>query len=68
MNCGKNCKALRESRGMSQSELADKVGVRPPMINYIEAGTKLPSLALGLRIADILGTTVDELCRGDLCA
>lgn len=68
MNFGKNCKALRENRGMSQSELADKVGVRPPMINYIEAGTKLPSLALGLRIADILGTTVDELCRGDLCA
>ncbi len=68
MNFGKNCKTLRESRGMSQSELADKVGVRPPMINYIEAGTKLPSLALGLRIADILGTTVDELCRGDLCA
>lgn len=66
MNFGKNCKALRENRGMSQSELADKVGVRPPMINYIEAGTKLPSLALGLRIADVLGTTVDALCKEDV--
>ena len=64
MNFGKNCKAIREKMGLSQSELADKVGVRPPMINYIEAGTKIPSLALGLRIADVLGTTVDALCRG----
>ena len=41
MNFGKNCKAIREKMGLSQSELADKVGVRPPMINYIEAGTNV---------------------------
>lgn len=64
MNFGKNCKAIRERLGISQSELADKVGVRPPMINFIESGTKIPSLALSLRIADVLGTTVDSLCRG----
>ena len=64
MNFGKNCKAIRESLGLSQSYLADQVGVRPPMINFIENGTKLPSLALSLRIADVLGTTVDFLCKG----
>ena len=63
MNFGKNCKVIREKKGISQSELADKVGVRPPMINFIESGTKIPSLALSLRIADVLGTTVDSLCR-----
>lgn len=63
MNFGKNCRLFREKKGISQSELADKVGVRPPMINFIESGTKLPSLALSLRIADVLGTTVDSLCR-----
>ena len=66
MDFGKNCRVLRERMGISQSKLADKVGVRPPMINFIESGTKIPSLALSLRIADVLGTTVDELCRGNV--
>ena len=55
MNFGKNCRKLRENKGLTQSELADKVGVRPPMINFIENGTKIPSLRLSLAIAaDIL--------------
>ena len=66
MDFGKNCRVLRERMGLSQSELADKVGVRPPMINYIEAETKIPSLALSLRIAEQLHTTVDALCKGNV--
>lgn len=64
MNFGKNCRKLRERLGLTQSELADKVGVRPPMINFIESGTKIPSLRLSLDIADVLNTTVDALCKG----
>lgn len=64
MNFGKNCRKLRKKLGLTQSDLADKVGVRPPMINFIESEKKIPSLALSLEIADVLNTTVDELCKG----
>ncbi len=64
MNFGKNCRKLRKELGLTQSDLADKVGVRPPMINFIESEKKIPSLALSLEIADVLNTTVDELCKG----
>lgn len=62
MKFGNNCRLFRERMGISQSELADKVGVRPPMINFIENGTKIPSLALSIRIADVLGVSLDSLC------
>lgn len=64
MNFGKNCKKLRSELGLTQSDLADKVGVRPPMINFIESEKKIPSLALSLEIANVLNTTVDDLCKG----
>lgn len=64
MNFGKNCRKFREKLGLTQSDLADKVGVRPPMINFIESEKKIPSLALSLEIANVLNTTVDELCKG----
>ena len=64
MNFGKNCRELRLKKGLTQSELADKVGVRPPMINFIENGTKIPSLRVGLAIAEVLETTFDKLCKG----
>nr|WP_298644064.1 helix-turn-helix transcriptional regulator [Ruminococcus bromii] len=64
MNFGKNCRKFRKQLGLTQSDLADKVGVRPPMINFIESEKKIPSLALSLEIANVLNTTVDELCKG----
>lgn len=62
MAFGTNQKVRRESMGMSQAELADKTGVRAPMINQIEMGTKIPSLALAISIAKELGCSMDYLC------
>ena len=46
---------------MSQAELADRAGVSRQTIGAIEGGDYSPSVWLALRIADELGTTVEEL-------
>ena len=66
MAFGTNLQTQREAQGMSQSTLADKTGVRPTMINQIEAGTKLPSLALAIEIAKVLNCSLDYLCDTDV--
>jgi putative transcriptional regulator len=42
---------LRAERGVSRRELAERVGVHPQTIGYIERGEYSPSLELGLKIA-----------------
>lgn len=54
-------KMLLEKKNLSQSELAERVGVSQAMICYIIKGFKTPSVPLLKRIADCLGVTMDEL-------
>lgn len=64
MKIAENLKKIRESRNLSQAELAVKSGVSQTLITHIENGLKIPSLATCFSIAEVLGTTVDELCKG----
>ena len=55
---------IREYRarfGMSQEELAEKVGVRRETIGNLEKGRYNPSLVLAWRIAKAFGTTIEEI-------
>lgn len=61
MSIGENIKRLRIARGMTQDELAQRVGVSAPMISQIERGTKAVTLQLGKQIADTFMCTVDDL-------
>ena len=65
MTLGKNIRVRRQEALLSQEELGLKVGVTQEMICKIERGTKLPSLPLGIAIAEVLGCTVDELVKGN---
>lgn len=58
---GAHVAAARKKKGMTQEELADRVGVSQTMINYIESGKKKPSLEIALTIAREFNTTVDAL-------
>ena len=51
----------RKELGMTQSDLAQRVGVQPNYIVYLEKGERKPSDRTVLRMADALG-----LDRGDL--
>ena len=59
-----NLKALREQQGMTARQLADAVGVSQQMVWYYENGIKGMSLSKAIKIADILGCTVDDLVKG----
>lgn len=56
-----NIKAQRERLGMTQSELAQKVGVRRETIVHLEYGRYNPSLKLAMDIAQVFGVTVESL-------
>lgn len=48
----------RAKRGITQKELAEKVGTKQPSIARIEAGEKLPSLTFLEKIAKALNTEI----------
>lgn len=48
----------RKSEGMTQQELAEKVGTKKSYISRIETGSVEPSAGLFLNILNILGLTI----------
>jgi DNA-binding XRE family transcriptional regulator len=56
-------RARREGLGLSQQALAERVGVSRQAIVAIEAGRQVPSTALALLLAQVLGTPVEALFR-----
>ncbi|HBT01625.1 MAG TPA: hypothetical protein DEB47_17615 [Citreicella sp.] len=57
----KNLKRIRQSRGLSQAQLADAAGVKQATISRIESGTNNPSLAVADQIAAALKVSTVEL-------
>ena len=56
-----NIKQLREAAGMKQSELADRMNVRPPTVFKWENGMANPTIANLIQLAEIFGCTLDEV-------
>lgn len=54
-------KEYRERHGMTQSGLAQRIGVRRETIVHLENGRYNPSLKLAMDIAKVFHTTVEEL-------
>lgn len=52
---GQVLKRQRESLGLTQRELASKLGVKAAHIAYLEGGRRRPSLSLLGRLAEVLG-------------
>jgi len=53
--------AARTAQGLSRQALADAVGVHYQTIGYLERGEYSPSLTLALRLAEVLGLSVQAL-------
>jgi putative transcriptional regulator len=54
-------KTLRESMGLTASQLAEKVNVPIQTIKYLEEGRYSPSLLLAYKIAEVLKCKVEDL-------
>ena len=65
MECKDVLVKLREKSGLSQQELADKVGVSRQTISAIEKGDYNPTIKLCIAICHVLGKTLDELFWSD---
>lgn len=60
MDIGGKIKELRQREGLTQEELAKKVGVTSPMISQLERGSKILTVPLGKAIAQTLHCTLNE--------
>ena len=58
-----NIKEFREQNKMSQTELAQLVGVRRETIGHLENGHYNPSLVLAAKIAKVFNVTIDQCVK-----
>lgn len=56
-----NVRYWREYQGISQRELARKVGITSAAMSGIERGVHLPNVLLAIRIAKALGVSTEQL-------
>lgn len=54
-------RAFRKLKGLTQLELASKMGVSVSVIGSLERGTKEPDIQLLEKIGQALGVEIDEL-------
>jgi transcriptional regulator with XRE-family HTH domain len=60
---GQTISKLRQNRGLSQEELADRAGIHRTYVSQLERGIKSPTLAVLIKIARALDTKPSELLR-----
>lgn len=58
---GNRLRDARGAMGLTQAELADRVGVSRKTINTVENGVFVPSTLLALKLARAFGSTVEAL-------
>ncbi len=63
---GELIRKLRKENGMTQKEVADRLGVLPKTISKWETGHGFPDASLLNGLADILGTNADTILSGEL--
>ena len=62
---GQRIATLRKERGMSQSDLADRLDMSRAMVTYYERKAINPTADVIQRIADALGVSIDSLLADD---
>ena len=62
---GKFIAKCRKDKNMTQSELAEKLGVTDKSIGNWENGRNMPDLSLFKPLCDVLGITINELLSGE---
>ena len=58
---GRYIQKIRKEKGLTQEQLAEKIGTSIPWIGHIETGREVPNLAMLQKIAHALSVKVKEL-------
>ena len=66
MDFGKKLSELRKQNGISQEKLAEMVGVSRQAVTKWESGKSNPDTENLIRLAEIFGISLDELCLGEI--
>jgi transcriptional regulator with XRE-family HTH domain len=61
---GDNLKAVREEKGLTQEELADRTGLHLSAVGKHERGEREPRLFTVIKLAKGLEVPADRLCDG----
>lgn len=61
MQIGEVIRKYRKEQGMTQEEMAKRLGVTTPAVNKWENGNSMPDISLLAPIARLLGVSLDEL-------
>ena len=64
MTLGERLKQLRKEAGLTQEELAKKVGLKKQNISRYENSHVEPNIRTAKRIADALGVSIEEMAVG----
>lgn len=59
---------IRKRRGLTQSQLAERMGVEQPTVQRWEKGKREPDLGQLQALAGVLGVTAAELLEGDIAS
>lgn len=62
---GKLIAKRRKNRGLTQSQLAEKLGVSNKTVSKWETGAGLPDISLLIDLADALNISIDDLLKGN---
>ena len=61
MQFGYIMKRKREERGLTQADLAQRIGTTQQNINSYETGYKVPPLRVVVAAADVFNCSIDEM-------
>lgn len=61
VNFGEKLKALRTGQGLSQRQLAERLGIAKSVISYYESGDRYPSYDVLVKITHLFHVTTDYL-------
>lgn len=59
-----NVRIARKRSGLSQAEIAEKLGVTQSVIAQYELGGTVPNIKTAVRLAKLLNTTCEKLVNG----
>jgi transcriptional regulator with XRE-family HTH domain len=65
-NFGQKLRKLRKERGWSQDDFGKRVGIHGRHVGKYEIGQAMPNAETAVRLAEVLGVSIDFLLRDDL--